>query len=147
MIFFVCYCHSMTDRFSQKGPDLHKKRGAAVEIPVEVLGAERTHPGASFPGWSPPKGTVRPDGMAEKSDAFKAMASLVLAVAADSIGAALPPAWLVIDAVMTLAFLFIWGLRWEILVVLLPELVPGMSVFPSWTLLALHLGKKRTATK
>jgi hypothetical protein len=36
----------------------------------------------------------------------------------------------------------IWGLRWEIAVVLLPELVPGMNVFPSWTLLAMYLEKK-----
>jgi hypothetical protein len=137
----------MRDRFSKKGPDLHKKPGAAVEIPVEVLGAEGPPSGASFPGWLPPKNAVGPDGMVGKSDAFKAMMSLALAVAADSLGAALPPAWLVIDAVMTLAFLFIWGLRWEILVVLLPELVPGMSVFPSWTLLALHLGKKGTTSR
>jgi hypothetical protein len=70
------------------------------------------------------------------------MASLAVAVAADSMEAAMPPAWLVIDAFTTLTFFFIWGLRWEIAVVLLPELVPGMNVFPSWTLLALYLGKK-----
>lgn len=137
----------MSDRFPQKGPDLHKKPGAAVEVPVEVLGAQDAHSDASFSGWLPPKEAVGPDGIGGKSDAFKAMTSLALAVAADALGAALPPAWLVIDAVMTLAFLFIWGLRWEILVVLLPELVPGMSVFPTWTLLALHLGKEGSATK
>jgi hypothetical protein len=70
------------------------------------------------------------------------MASLALAVVADSLEAAFPPAWLFIDAVTTVAFFLIWGLRWEIAVVLLPELVPGMNMFPSWTLLAMYLGKK-----
>jgi hypothetical protein len=70
------------------------------------------------------------------------MVSLALALAADSLEAAFPPAWVVIDAFTTVAFFLIWGLRWEIAVVLLPELVPGMNVFPTWTLLAIYLGKK-----
>jgi len=70
------------------------------------------------------------------------MASLAVAVAADALEVAFPPAWLVIDAFATLSFFLIWGLRWEIAVVLLPELVPGMNAFPSWTLLAMYLEKK-----
>jgi hypothetical protein len=130
----------------RKGPESNEKRDAAVEVPVEVLGAEqgRTDRGRSGPaesGAASRGGSPEPSAF-RKSDAFKAMVSLAVAVAADSMEAAMPPAWLAIDAFTTLAFFFIWGLRWEIAVVLLPELVPGMNVFPSWTLLALYLGKK-----
>ncbi len=113
---------------------------------MEVLGAEqgRADSGKSGPaqGSAASSGVFPEQGASRRSDAFKAMASLAVAVAADSMEAAMPPAWLVIDAFTTLTFFFIWGLRWEIAVVLLPELVPGMNVFPSWTLLALYLGKK-----
>ncbi len=134
----------MTDRSSHQGPKSQNKTGGAVEIPLEVLGAEGPKSGASFRGASP-KSPSDVEGGYGRSDAFKAMASLAVAVAADSLEAAVPPAWLLIDGLTTLAFFLIWGLRWEIAVVLLPELVPGMNVFPSWTLLALYLGKKGTA--
>jgi hypothetical protein len=78
----------------------------------------------------------------KRAAGFKSMAGLALAVAADALELAFPPAWLLIDAVATAGFFLIWGLRWEIAVVLLPELIPGMNVFPSWTLLAMFLSKK-----
>jgi hypothetical protein len=78
----------------------------------------------------------------DRTGAFKAMVSLAVAGAADALEVAFPPAWLVVDAFATVAFFLIWGLRWEIALVLLPELVPGMNVFPSWTLLAMYLKKK-----
>lgn len=132
-----------------QGSDPQKKSGEAVEVPVEVLGAEEQHTpaGAAFSsGKVPPQeaGAARtPFG---GSAAFRSMASLAVAVAADALEVAFPPAWLVIDAFATLSFFMIWGLRWEIAVVLLPELVPGMNVFPSWTLLAMYLEKKGTGT-
>lgn len=140
----------MTTPASPKGPDLKKQPDAAVEVPVEVLGAEES--GSSIPksdsGWTSLGGAVGASASSGRgvgnSNAFKSMASLALAVAADSLEAVFPPAWLVIDAVTTVAFFLIWGLRWEIAVVLLPELVPGMNVFPSWTLLAMYLGKKNS---
>ena len=121
---------------NQQGPDAQKKRDAAVEVPVEVLGA------ASASERVPPVGAEAERGGFRKSAAFKAMVSLAVAGAADALEVAFPPAWLLIDACATTAFFLIWGLRWEIAVVLLPELIPGMNVFPSWTLLALYLGKK-----
>ncbi len=135
----------MASPSANQGPDAQKTRGIALEVPVEVLGAEdpRSSPGAASASKQVPPpgdGSVRtPSG---RSAAFKAMASLAVAVAADALEVAFPPAWLVIDGFATVAFFLIWGFRWEIAVVLLPELVPGMNVFPSWTLLALYLGKK-----
>ena len=137
----------MVSPSASQGSDAQKNRGIAVEVPVEVLGAEDANTtagsaSASSARWVPPPGAGPAQAPAGKSAAFKAMASLAVAVAADALEVAFPPAWLVIDGFATVAFFLIWGLRWEIAVVLLPELVPGMNVFPSWTLLALYLGKK-----
>jgi hypothetical protein len=140
----------MTEPSSPKGPDVNKKPDAAVEVPVEVLDAEESGASARqsdrswIPPGSPADASAAGDRGLGRSSAFKSMASLVLAVAADSLELAFPPAWVVIDAFTTLAFFLIWGLRWEIAVVLLPELIPGMNVFPSWTLLAIYLGKKNS---
>ena len=68
--------------------------------------------------------------------------SLALAGMADAAQAVFPPDWVFVDVAMSVAFLLIWGFRWEIAWVLIPELVPGMSVFPTWSLLAVYLGKK-----
>ena len=126
----------MATSSTHQGPEAQKKRDVAVEVPVEVMGA------ASASNRVPPVGTEAERVGFGKSAAFKAMASLAVAGAADALEVAFPPAWLVIDACATTAFFLIWGRRWEIAVVLLPELIPGMNVFPSWTLLALYLGKK-----
>jgi hypothetical protein len=127
------------------GTDPQKKGPQAVEVPVEVLGAEEQQ-GAPENTFSsrrvPPQGTGQARDPAGKSAAFRSMTSLAVGVAADALEVAFPPAWLLIDAVATVSFFLIWGLRWEIAVVLLPEIVPGMNVFPSWTLLAFYLEKK-----
>lgn len=68
--------------------------------------------------------------------------SLALAGIADAAQAVFPPDWIFVDVAMAAAFLMIWGMRWEIAAVLIPELIPGMSVFPTWSLLAVYLGQK-----
>jgi hypothetical protein len=144
VILSVLHSPGMASSSSRQGFDPHKKGGQAVEVPVEVLGAEeqRTAPGSDYSQ----RGAPREAGPARtpfgKSPAFRSMVSLAVGMAADGLEVAFPPAWVVIDAFATLAFFLIWGLRWEIAVVLLPELVPGMNVFPSWTLLAMYLEKK-----
>lgn len=133
--------------------EVQKKPDAPVEVEVELLGPEGANPplggarGAKPPQSSnseavPPRGAGLAWTGSGKSPAFKEMASLAVGLAADALEVAFPPAWLVVDAFATVAFFLIWGLRWEIAVVLLPELVPGMNVFPSWTLLAMYLKKK-----
>ena len=139
-----------------KKTEAEKKPGAPVEIEVEVLGpegGEPAHRGASGANSSNSANSSNAQSAAPrgagpdwtgfgKSPAFREMASLAVGLAADALEVAFPPAWLVVDAFATVAFFLIWGLRWEIAVVLLPELVPGMNVFPSWTLLAMYLKKK-----
>jgi hypothetical protein len=124
-------------------PDSRNKPSEPREVEFEVLGPETGTSGGGSSGGSGGKvsasGAGNPDGFPH---GVKAIVGLAVAAAADALGAAFPPAWLLIDAFTTVAFFLIWGLRWEIAVVLLPELVPGMNVFPSWTLLAIYLGKK-----
>lgn len=146
----------MAPHSAPKKNEAQKKPDAPVEVEVEVLGPEGANPplggalGAKPPQSSnssnsdavPPRGAGPAWTGSGKSTAFNEMASLAVGLAADALEVAFPPAWLVVDAFATVAFFLIWGLRWEIAVVLLPELVPGMNVFPSWTLLAMYLKKK-----
>jgi hypothetical protein len=134
---------------STQSSEAQKKRDAPLDVEVEVLGPEESQSApkakaasASTDRQMPPQGIGTAWAGLAKSAAFRQMASLAVALAADAIEVAFPPAWLVVDAFATLSFFLIWGLRWEIAVVLLPELIPGMNVFPSWTLLAMYLKQK-----
>lgn len=73
--------------------------------------------------------------------------TVLVAGAADALEVAFPPLYLLFDAVVALVILALWGWRWEIAMVLIPELVPGLDLFPTWTLLALHLGSKGVPNK
>ncbi|NBV85409.1 MAG: hypothetical protein EBS01_03910, partial [Verrucomicrobia bacterium] len=70
--------------------------------------------------------------------------TILVALIADALEAPLagiPPAWILLDALTAGAFFALWGFRWEVAMVLIPELVPGLNVFPTWFLLALYLGR------
>lgn len=71
--------------------------------------------------------------------------SLLLAMVVDALEVAFPMVWLVTDLVMLVALLLIWGRRWELAVVILPEIVPGISMFPSWSLLVVYLMTRQAA--
>jgi hypothetical protein len=68
--------------------------------------------------------------------------TLAIAAVADGLEVLFPPFWIPIDLVTVGAFFLLWGFRWEVAVVLLPEVIPGANVFPSWILLALYLGNQ-----
>ena len=72
---------------------------------------------------------------------WKTRAALTLgcAIAADSLQWLIPFLWPVFDGAMVLAILFLWGWRWEVLVVVIPELIPGLELAPTWTLFATYL--------
>jgi hypothetical protein len=40
---------------------------------------------------------------------------------------------------MVVALLLIWGRRWEIAIAVIPEVIPGLDLFPTWTLFVGYL--------
>ena len=70
--------------------------------------------------------------------------SLLIALAADALDVA-PPLSFIGDGLAFVALLAIWGFRWEIALALIPELIPGLSMFPTWSAVVMALwfqGKK-----
>ena len=109
------------------------------EIPVEVLPPQE---GAKFHTESATGGSRTSGESSFLSPKARWVFSLALAAIADAAQAVFPPDWVFMDGIMVVALLMLWGLRWEIAAVLLPEMLPGVSVFPTWTLLVMYLGKK-----
>ena len=77
---------------------------------------------------------------------------LLLALISDILGIAFtftPPVYWVIDAVTAVVLLFVIGFRWPLLPALAIEVVPGLQLFPAWTLVVLALAgtenKKRVS--
>ena len=105
------------------------------EVSFEILPPEKN----SRPARDPESASAQPKA---KTSSFASTLGLVIAVAADAIEIAVPASWLLVDAVTVAAFILIWGFRWEILVALLPEAIPGIDFFPTWTLLAVHLSRE-----
>ena len=106
------------------------------EVSFEILPPERDQH-QTPPPTAPPQSERRPP------SGFLSTLGIVIAVAADAMEIAVPPSWLLVDAVTVAAFILIWGFRWEIFVALLPEAIPGIDFFPTWTLLAAHLNRDR----
>jgi len=78
--------------------------------------------------------------------------ALLLAIISDVLGIAFtftPPVYWVIDAVTAVVLLFVIGFRWPLLPALAIEVVPGLQLFPAWTLVVLALAgtenKKRVS--
>jgi len=71
--------------------------------------------------------------------------ALFVAVISDILGFAvvlLPPLQWLLDAITMILLLFILRFRWPLLVALAIEVVPGLEVFPAWTLVVLALSAK-----
>ncbi len=43
------------------------------------------------------------------------------------------------DGLACITLLAIWGFRWEIALVLIPEVLPAVGAFPTWTALVMKL--------
>lgn len=67
------------------------------------------------------------------------MVTIAVAATADSLQIAFPPLWIPISLITALILFSLWGWRWEILVVLVPELAPVIGIFPTWIAIALYL--------
>jgi len=68
--------------------------------------------------------------------------ALLLALISDVLGIAFtftPPVYWVIDAVTAVVLLFVIGFRWPLLPALAVEVIPGLQLFPAWTLVVLAL--------
>jgi hypothetical protein len=70
---------------------------------------------------------------------LRCIVALVCALAADGFQWLVPFLWFLPDAAMVVVLLLTWGWRWEILVAVIPEAIPGLDLFPSWTLFVGYL--------
>lgn len=68
--------------------------------------------------------------------------ALLVAVASDALGfgvVLLPPVQWLLDAVTAVLLLAVLGFRWPLLGALAVEVIPGLEVFPAWTLVVAAL--------
>ena len=65
--------------------------------------------------------------------------TMICALTADGLQWLLPFLWPVCDGAMVVAVLILWGWRWEVLVAVIPELIPGLELAPTWTIFAGYL--------
>lgn len=72
----------------------------------------------------------------ERARTVRAVITVACALIADGLQWVVPPLWPVADGVMVIVLLLIWGWRWEIAVAVIPELIPGLALCPTWTLFA-----------
>ena len=49
------------------------------------------------------------------------------------------------DIATVLILLATWGIRRELLLVLVPELIPGLNMFPTWVAVVIYLYYHRSA--
>ncbi len=118
-------------------PNDPPKKPEAKEVPltfVDQIPGEGTASDAS-PG-SPPSSGGR-------GNTMRFVLTLGVAALADGLEVLFPIAWIPIDLVTVGVFFLLWGFRWEVALVLVPELIPGVNVFPSWVLLALYMGQQQ----
>ena len=73
--------------------------------------------------------------------------SLAVAGVADSLNVAFPVLFLPVGILTALILLALWGLRWEVAVAVIPELIPGVAMFPSWVLLVCYLAGVKPKTQ
>ena len=84
-----------------------------------------------------------------RSPRGRAILTVFCALVADALQWILPFLWPLWDGAMVLAILALWGWRWEILIAVIPELIPGLELAPTWTLFAgyLVLGRRHDGTR
>jgi len=73
--------------------------------------------------------------------------ALVIAAISDVLGFGVvfwPPAVLMLDALTVIALLMVMGFRWPLLFALAVEAVPGLQIFPAWTLVIAALAAAET---
>ncbi len=75
--------------------------------------------------------------------------AFLVAVASDALGfgvALLPPVQWLLDGITAVLLLAVLGFRWSLLGALAVEVVPGLAVFPAWTLVVAALAGTSAGT-
>ena len=117
-------------------PHDNDRKSGPRDVPLEIV---NDLPRGAQSGERPSGSTgSRPVG----ASPFRFVISLLIGALADWLELLFPFAWVPIDCVTAAVFFVLWGLRWETALVLIPELIPGLNMFPSWVLLAFYLGQK-----
>lgn len=75
----------------------------------------------------------------KQGSGLKYVATIAVAAAADGLQLAFPPLWIPVSIIAALILFALWGWRWEIMCVLVPELAPVVDIFPSWVAIAIYL--------
>ena len=65
---------------------------------------------------------------------------LAIAMIADALDVAFPMVSLPVDFVTAILISLVFGWRWETIVVMIPEVIPITSMFPTWVILVFYLG-------
>lgn len=72
--------------------------------------------------------------------------ALLVALVSDALGygvALFPPVQWLLDAITAAVLLAVLGFRWPLLGALAVEVVPGLQLFPAWTLVVVALGSTK----
>lgn len=80
-----------------------------------------------------------PPVQAAKSSGVRLIFGLLIALAADALDVAVPGVTLPLDFLTAILMALLYGLRWEILLVMFPEMFPGTAFFPTWVILVFYL--------
>src|ERR1700709_2399298 len=83
--------------------------------------------------------TAAPVATPTRSHKTRAVLTVLCALIAGGLQWILPFLWPVWDGGMVVAVLMLWGWRWEILLAVVPELIPGLELAPTWTIFAGYL--------
>jgi hypothetical protein len=81
----------------------------------------------------------------DRSGVVRPLLTFACALIADGLQWLLPFLWPVCDGAMVICVLLLWGWRWEVLVAVVPELIPGLELAPTWTVFAAYLVLARRA--
>lgn len=79
-----------------------------------------------------------------KRSGVRLFIGLAIAITADALDVAFPMLSLPVDFVTAVLISLIFGWRWETLVVLVPEILPVTSLFPTWVILVFYLAGIKT---
>jgi hypothetical protein len=76
--------------------------------------------------------------------------ALLFAIVSDILGFAFtftPPVYWIIDVVTVIVLFVVIGFKWALLPALVVEAIPGLQLFPAWTLVVLALAGAGTKNK